>query len=111
VDSINPDKPFFQIEYNWHAGGPAVPKHVKADVTGWVLSIEGRPSMRTVIDMKANFETGGRYMVPGNPNFEASYHAIAAPCLQAIPHVVNASPGILPVFHYGHHWVADLRAV
>lgn len=111
VDSINPDKPFFQIEYNWHAGGTVVPEHVKADVTGWVISIEGRPSIRTVIDMKADFETRGRYMVPGNPNFEASYHAIAAPCLQAIPHVVKAEPGILPVFHYPYHWVPDLRAV
>ena len=50
-------------------------------------------------------------MVPGNPNFEASYHAIAAPCLQAIAHVVKASPGILGVFHYPYHWVPDLRAV
>jgi 2,4-diaminopentanoate dehydrogenase len=105
------DQPFFQIEYNWHAGGKAVPSHVKADVTGWVLSIEGRPSMRTVIDMKADFATGERYMIPGNPHFEASYHAIAAPCLQAIPHVVKAAPGILPVFHTTHHWTPDLRQV
>jgi 2,4-diaminopentanoate dehydrogenase len=102
------DRPFFQIEYNWHAGGKAVPSHVKADVTGWVVSIEGRPSMRTVIDLKADFETGGRYMIPGNPNFEASYHAVAAPCIQAIPHVVRAEPGILPVFHTTHHWNPDL---
>jgi hypothetical protein len=105
------DKPFFQIEYNWHAGGKAVPRHVKADVTGWVLSIEGRPCMRTVIDMKADFATGERYVVPGNPNFEASYHAVAAPCLQAIPHVAKARPGILPVFHTSHHWVSDLRRI
>lgn len=105
------DKPFFQIEYNWHAGGKAVPSHVKADVTGWVLSIEGRPSIRAVIDMKADFETGARYLIPGNKNFEASYHAVAAPCLQAIPHVVKARPGILGVFHYPHHWVPDLRQV
>jgi 4-hydroxy-tetrahydrodipicolinate reductase len=104
-------KPFFQIEYNWHAGGKAVPNHVKADVTGWVISLEGRPCMRTVIDMKADFETGERYIVPGNKNFEASYHAVAAPCLQAIPHVVKAKPGILGVFHYPYHWVPDLRQV
>jgi hypothetical protein len=105
------DQPFFQIEYNWHAGGKAVPSHVKADVTGWVLSVEGRPSIRTVIDLKADFETGERYSIPGNPNFEASYHAVAAPCLQAIPYVVNAAPGILPVFHTTHHWTPDLRQV
>jgi 2,4-diaminopentanoate dehydrogenase len=110
VDRIG-DKPFFQIEYNWHAGGKAAPAHLKADVTGWVLSIEGRPSIRTVIDMKADFEAGGRYVVPGNSNFEAAYHAVAAPCLQAIPHVVKAKPGILGVFHYPHHWVPDLRVV
>lgn len=109
IDRISSDKPFFQIEYNWHAGGCAVPAHVKADVTGWVLSIEGRPCMRTVIDMSADFETRGRYVVPGNANFEAAYHAVAAPCLQAIPHVVRAPPGILPVFHTRHHWVPDLR--
>lgn len=103
------DRPFFQIEYNWHAGGKAVPTHVKADVTGWVISLEGRPCMRTVIDMKADFVSGERYVVPGNQNFEASYHAVAAPCLQAIPHVVKAKPGILGVFHYPHHWVPDLR--
>ncbi len=67
--------------------------------------------MRTVIDMKADFKTGERYVVPGNKNFEASYHAVAAPCLQAIPHVVKAKPGILPVFHTKHHWVPDLRTV
>lgn len=111
VDSISTEKPFFQIEYNWHAGGKAVPEHVKADVTGWVVSIDGRPSMRTVIDMKSDFETMGRYVVPGNPNFEAAYHSVAAPCLQAIPHVVKADPGILGTFHYPHHWVPDLRAV
>jgi 4-hydroxy-tetrahydrodipicolinate reductase len=103
------DKPFFEIEYNWHAGGTATPAHLLADVTGWVVSLEGRPCIRTVIDMSADFETRGRYVLPGNPNFEASYHAIAAPCLQAIPHVVRAEPGILPVFHYPHHWVPDLR--
>jgi 2,4-diaminopentanoate dehydrogenase len=105
------DKPFFEIEYNWHAGGRAAPDHLKAEVTGWVLSIEGRPSIRTVIDMKADFETGGRYIIPGNKNFEAAYHAVAAPCLQAIPHVVKAMPGILGVFHYPYHWVPDLRTV
>ena len=105
------EEPFFQIEYNWHAGGRAVPDHVIADVTGWVLSIEGRPNMRTVIDMKADLETGERYVVPGNDNFEASYHSVAAPCIQAIPHVVNADPGILPVFSYEYHWVPDLRLV
>jgi hypothetical protein len=104
-------KPFFQIEYNWHAGGKAVPAHVKADVTGWVISIEGRPNMRTIIDMKADFATNERYVVPGNDHFEASYHAVAAPCLQAIPHVVKAEPGVLPVFHYDHHWTPDLRQV
>ena len=49
--------------------GKAVPSHVKADVTGWVVSIEGRPSMRTVIDLKADFETGARYMISGEPQF------------------------------------------
>ncbi len=111
VDAVSTERPFFQIEYNWHAGGRAVPEHVKADVTGWVISIDGRPSMRTVIDMKSDFETMGRYVVPGNPNFEAAYHSVAAPCLQAIPHVVRAAPGILGTFHYPHHWVPDLRAV
>ena len=111
VDAINPNHPFFEIEYNWHAGGKAMPSHVKADVTGWVLSIEGRPNIRAIIDMKADFETGQRYLIPGNPNFEASYHAIAAPCLQAIPYVMKAEPGILPVFHAEHHWRPDLRSV
>jgi len=105
------EKPFFQIEYNWHTGGKNVPDYVKADVTGWVLSIEGRPNMRTIIDMKADFATGERFMIPGNNLFEAGYHAVAAPCLQAIPYVVKAKPGILPVFHYTHHWVPDLRLV
>ena len=107
--NANDEMPFFQIEYNWHAGGKCVPDYVKADVTGWVISIEGRPNMRTVIDIKADFATGERFFIPGDPRFEAGYHGVAAPCLQAIPHVVKAAPGILPVFHYPYHWRPDLR--
>ena len=108
VNSIGA-KPFFQIEFNWHLGGESVPANVKEDVQGWVITVEGRPSIRTVMDIKADLDTRERYIVPGDKSSESGYHAVVAPVLQAIPHIVKARPGVLETFTYNHHWSPEFQ--
>ena len=111
LDRISTSKPLFQIEFNWHLGGASVPDNVHQDVQGWVITVEGRPSLRTVIDIKADLDTKERFIVPGDKGSESGYHAVVAPVLQAIPYIVKAEPGVLKTFTYKHHWVPDMTKI
>jgi 2,4-diaminopentanoate dehydrogenase len=101
-------EPFFTIEYNWLMSYDMLPEGVTPDQY-WLATIEGRPSLKMSIDIKASHKTGERFYQFGNFNSEPGYHATIAPCLQAIPHICQSAPGVIPSFGPGLHWMADLR--
>jgi 2,4-diaminopentanoate dehydrogenase len=107
VDAINPD-PFFTIEVNWLIGNGMLPEGV-APGQYYVGTIEGRPSIRMALDLKVSHQNKDRVYKLGNMQVEPSYVATLVPCLQAIPHVCAAQPGVLPSFGPSLHWMADLR--
>ena len=75
----------------------------------YVATIEGRPSMKMVLDLKVSNASDERVFKLGNLEAEPSYVATIVTCLQAIPHVCKAQPGILPSFGPTLHWMQDLR--
>ena len=101
-------EPFFSIEYNWLIGQDMLPEGIQPDQY-WVATIEGRPSLKMTIDLKASIENNERFINIGNFQSEPGYHGTIAPCLQAIPHICAAEPGVIPSFGPGLHWKEDLR--
>jgi hypothetical protein len=101
-------EPFFTVELNWFIGHEMLPEGVEPHQY-WIIEIEGRPSIRTVIDLRASLEDEERFYAIGNLRTEPGYHATMAPCLHAIPHVVSAAPGIVGSYGPGLHWKQDLR--
>jgi 2,4-diaminopentanoate dehydrogenase len=104
------DQPMMTVEVNWAITQDSFPPGVEK-VQGWVLTIEGRPSVRTVIDIKSDFATGERFIVPGDTRTEAGYHAVVATLLKAVPKVMKAEPGILKPLGTPIHWLPDLRGL
>ena len=106
----NKEKPLMTVEVNWVIGQENFPPGVE-NVQGWVLTIDGRPSVRTVIDIKSDFATGERFVIPGDTSSEAGYHAVVSTLLKAVPKVMRAKPGILKPLCTPIHWLPDLRGL
>jgi 4-hydroxy-tetrahydrodipicolinate reductase len=105
----NADKPFMTVEVNWAFTHAQLPPGVER-VQGWVLTIEGRPSIRTVVDIKSSLVTGERFIQPGDNRTEAGYHAVVATLIKGVASVRKAGrPGILKPIGSPVHWVPDLR--
>lgn len=104
------EKPMMTVEVNWAITQESFPPGVPP-VQGWVLSIDGRPSIRTVIDIKSDFASGERFVVPGDTRSEAGYHAVVATLLKAVPKVMKAKPGIFKPMACPIHWLPDLRGL
>ena len=101
-------RPFMTVEVNWAFTHAQLPPGVER-VQGWVLSIEGRPSLRTVVDIKSSFDTGERFVVPGDHRTEAGYHAVVATLIKGVACVLKAKPGVLAPLGTPVHWAPDLR--
>jgi 4-hydroxy-tetrahydrodipicolinate reductase len=102
-------QPFFTMEYNWLLGKEMLPEGVQPNQY-WIATIEGRPSVKMIVDIKASHTRPERFYQIGNLRTEPGYHGTIAPCLQAVPHVCKAPPGILPSFAPQLHWKQDLRS-
>ncbi|MDY0014046.1 MAG: hypothetical protein RBS40_14265 [Rhodocyclaceae bacterium] len=107
VDSIGPD-PFFTIEYHWLMGDTMLPEGIQPGQY-YAATIEGRPSMRMSLDFKVSNKNDERFYKLGNMEVEPAYVATLVPCIQAIPHVCAAPPGLMPSFDPSLHWTQDLR--
>ncbi|OGB01130.1 MAG: hypothetical protein A3E25_24285 [Burkholderiales bacterium RIFCSPHIGHO2_12_FULL_69_20] len=107
VDAIGPH-PFFTIEVNWHIGCSMLPEGVSPGQY-YVASIEGRPSMRMALELKTSLHSDERAYTLGNMTVQPSYVATLMPCMQAIPHICAAEPGVLSAFGPSLHWMSDLR--
>ena len=101
-------EPFFTMQYNWVLGHDMLPAGI-APHERWVVEIEGTPSARLVIDMRGSLAGHRPYYQVGDARTDPGYHGTIAPCLQAIPFVVEAGPGVLPSFEPDLHWKSDLR--
>ncbi len=102
------EEPFFTMEYNWVMGDEMLPEGVKPKQY-WVAEIEGRPSLKMAIDLTASRKHNDRFYNIGKLRTEPGYHGTMAPCMQAIPHICAAKPGVLTSFGTGLHWMKDLR--
>jgi hypothetical protein len=102
------DKPCVTEEVNWlwTAGRPAGPDAVQ----GWVITIDGRPSVRATIDMRADLATRERLIIPGDATSEASYTCVVATMLKGAINAHRAEPGILRPFSSPVRWPADMLA-
>ena len=107
VDDIGLEA-FFTIEYHWLIGDGMLPEGVSPGQY-YVATIEGCPSMRVSLDLRASNKSSERAYSIGNMIVEPSYVATIIPCLQALPFVCEAKPGILPSFGPSLNWVKDLR--
>ena len=104
--------PFFTVEVNWVLGETMLPPGAQPNQY-WIATIEGRPSIRLTVDIKASMSSGERFLNVGGAPSEPGYHATIAACLQAIPSICKAAPGILAVGRPPVHWhkpVSQLQA-
>ena len=100
-------QPFFTMEYNWFIGECNVPDGIKPGQY-FALSIEGRPSVKVAIDIRASLKNNDRMLDLGKLQTEPGYHSVIAACLQAIPFVCQAKPGLLPSYEPVIHWKRHL---
>jgi 4-hydroxy-tetrahydrodipicolinate reductase len=97
--------PFLLYETTWFAGKSMQPEH--SDIEHhWLVTIEGRPSLRMLLEVNASMETGAAHY-DGDPTSAGNY-AIGIPLIQAIPRVCESEPGILGPPPVGPHWTAAL---
>lgn len=99
------DQPFIVCRVGWYLTPVMRPAGITADCQ-WILSIEGRPSTRTVLSVEPTLSDldnmAGEPAAPG-------YVGFAVCLIQAIPSVVAAPPGIKPSDIPSVHWRRDLR--
>ncbi|NIB44075.1 hypothetical protein HBA55_31030 [Pseudomaricurvus alkylphenolicus] len=107
VDRIG-ETPLFTIEYHWLVGDTMLPEGTEPGQY-YVATIEGRPSLKMTLDYSVSNNSDERFFHLGDMKVEPSYLATIVPCMQAIPHVVAAEPGLLPSFDPSLHWMQDLR--
>lgn len=108
VDAIG-SEPLFTIEYHWLVGDSMLPPGVQPGQY-YVGTIEGRPSMKMTLDFCVSHHSDEKVFRMGNMEVEPGYIATIIPCVQAIPHVVKAPPGLMPSFDPSLNWKQDLRS-
>lgn len=107
VDAIG-TAPLFTIEYHWLIGEGMLPDGVQPGQY-YVGTIEGRPSIKMALDFCVSHKSSERLFQLGNMAVEPSYISTVMPCLQAIPRVCTAEPGLMPTIGPGINWKQDLR--
>jgi len=107
VDEIGTE-PFFTMELNWLVGNSMLPEGVSPGQY-YVATIEGRPSITMAIDLRVSHNNDDRTYRIGSMGVEPSYVATVSGLMQAIPHICEAKPGVLPSFGPTLHWMKDLR--
>lgn len=108
VEARSP-QPFFTIEAQWCFGDDMLPEGVQPGQF-YIIEIEGRPSMRLALDVKTSLTDNQRWYKFGNVLADPIYVATIVCCLNSIPHICAAEPGILPSFEPDLHWIPDWRA-
>jgi hypothetical protein len=100
------DHPFIVMRVGWYLTEVMKPQGITSD-TQWILTIEGRPSTRTVLSVEPTF-SGDPSTMAGEPG-APGYVGFGICLLQAIPSVVNAPAGIKPTDVPPVHYKRDMR--
>jgi 2,4-diaminopentanoate dehydrogenase len=96
-------RPFLLYETTWFVGKSMQPEH--SDIEHhWLLTIEGRPSVRMLLEVNASMESGAA-TYEGDPTSAGNY-AIGIPLVQAITRTCESKPGIVGPPPVGPHWTA-----
>ena len=99
------EHPFIVMRVGWYLTPRMQPDGVTSD-TQWILTVEGRPSTRTVLSVEPTFlGTDTMLGEPGAPG----YVGFGITLIQAIPSVVDAPAGIRPSDIPPVHWTSDMR--
>ena len=94
-------RPFLLYETTWFVGKSMQPEH--SDVEHhWLLTIEGRPSVRMLLEVNASMESGAA-KYEGDPTSAGNY-AIGIPLVQAITRTCESTPGFVGPPPVGPHW-------
>ncbi|HKY90310.1 MAG TPA: hypothetical protein VJM11_04690 [Nevskiaceae bacterium] len=107
VDAFGPE-PFQVFEVNWGFTASMFPPGVSPNEY-YVVTLEGRPSVKLSLDIQASFDRRQHFVVEGDPASEPGYYATVATCLHAVPHVVKAQPGVLANPRTAWHWAPAQR--
>lgn len=99
------DDPFIVMRVGWYLTPLMRPEGITAD-TQWILTIEGRPSTRTVLSVEPTIL--GTSTMEGEPG-APGYVAFGICLVQAIPSVVEAPAGIKPTDVPPVHYKSDMR--
>jgi 4-hydroxy-tetrahydrodipicolinate reductase len=99
------EAPFIVMRVGWYLTSLMRPQGITSD-TQWILTIEGRPSTRTVLSVEPTFL--GTDTMLGEPA-APGYVGFGICLIQAIPSVVSAPPGIKPTDVPPAHYRTDLR--
>jgi 4-hydroxy-tetrahydrodipicolinate reductase len=100
------DEPFVVMKVGWYLTSRMKPAGVAGN-DEWILTIEGRPSVRCVLNLQPSFMTDAT-SIEGEPA-APGYLSFGICLLQAIPRVVAAEPGIKPTDLPPVHWKRDMR--
>jgi 2,4-diaminopentanoate dehydrogenase len=99
------DDPFIVMRVGWYLTPVMKPEGISSD-TEWVLTVEGRPSTRTVLNVEPTFM--GSDTMAGEPG-APGYVGFGICLIQAIPSVVDAPAGIKPTDVPPVHYRSDMR--
>ena len=102
-------QPFVTIAVNWMLGRTEMLAEGMSPDELYVTTIEGRPSVRVGVDIKSSIASGQYWMVPGDYTSAPGYTATVATMMQAVPYVVTAPPGPVPVVGPRLHWAPDFH--
>ncbi|HUR74720.1 MAG TPA: hypothetical protein VMZ00_10625 [Sporichthya sp.] len=100
------DEPFLVMRVGWYLTPAMRPEGVTAQCQ-WIISVEGRPSTRTVLSVEPTLS--GLNTMQGEPG-APGYVGFGICLIQAIPGVVAAPAGIKPTDVPPVHWRKDLRS-
>jgi hypothetical protein len=102
------DKPILSTQVNWYATDAMRPAEVEGHGDDyWMIEVVGRPSVRVSVELFGTLPAKDKSH-PANPS-QPTMLATAIPTIQAIPHVVNAEPGVMLIEAPQFHWKRDLR--
>jgi 4-hydroxy-tetrahydrodipicolinate reductase len=101
------DKPFYTLRTYWYLGERMKPFEVPSR-DHWIITIEGNPSARMTLDLKASIEHD--IYVTDEERTPAGMIASVIPLMQAIPVTCAHPPGIVQSTVFAH-WMRDLRGL
>lgn len=97
---------FMSITITYYFGQLMKPPHMAED-NAYIITIEGRPSTRTVVSVKPSYLTDAS-QTEGEPA-PVTYHIFANAILHSIPIAVESPPGFRAVDFPVVHWKKDQR--